>query len=340
MAEKGAEEFWEYRGYRLSSTEFTTAMVHFYRGELSRANTWRSRLDATTNWAVLTTGAALSFTFSSAGNSHVMIPLNTLLITLFLFIEARRYRYYELWSFRVRLMETNFFGAMLAPPFRPGEEWAARLVESLLRPDFPVSFLEAFGRRFRRNYQWIYMLLALAWLAKVSLHPVAATNFAGVLRNAAVGPLSGEIVLAVGFAVNALFFALGWLSAGLRESQGEVLRGPVLVAPLEWLHAAGAYVGSPHLPRLRRHDELAYIITSAGMAEPLSRQIFERLKRGATQMAGRGMYTGEDRSILLVVIKSDQVTPLRTLVQEVDPGAFVIIQPTDQVLGGGFRPLD
>jgi Predicted integral membrane protein (DUF2270) len=46
-----------YRGYRLKGGEFTTAMVHLCRGEVSRANVWRQRLDSTTNWAVLSSWA-------------------------------------------------------------------------------------------------------------------------------------------------------------------------------------------------------------------------------------------------------------------------------------------
>ena len=49
---------------KLQPAEFNTAMVHFYRGEVQRSNVWRSRLDATTNWAVITAGATLSFVFS------------------------------------------------------------------------------------------------------------------------------------------------------------------------------------------------------------------------------------------------------------------------------------
>ncbi len=48
---------------KLAPAEFNTALVHFYRGEVQRSNVWRSRLDATTNWAVITAGATLSFTF-------------------------------------------------------------------------------------------------------------------------------------------------------------------------------------------------------------------------------------------------------------------------------------
>src|SRR2546429_7798710 len=46
-----------------SPAEFSTAMGHFYRGEVQRSNTWRTRLDNTTYWAVLTVGGALSFAF-------------------------------------------------------------------------------------------------------------------------------------------------------------------------------------------------------------------------------------------------------------------------------------
>jgi uncharacterized membrane protein len=35
-----------------------------------RSNTWRLRLDNTTNWAVVTTGAVLTFAFGTAENSR------------------------------------------------------------------------------------------------------------------------------------------------------------------------------------------------------------------------------------------------------------------------------
>jgi uncharacterized membrane protein len=103
------EPVWTFRGYAMRPAEFNTAMVHFYRGEIQRSNTWRMRLDNTTNWAVVAAGAAISFALSDPNHHYGVIILDTLLVTLFLWIEARRYRYYELWSHRVRLMETDFF---------------------------------------------------------------------------------------------------------------------------------------------------------------------------------------------------------------------------------------
>ena len=42
------------------------AIAHLYRAEVYRSTVWRTRLDSSTNWAVVTTGIALSATYSSA----------------------------------------------------------------------------------------------------------------------------------------------------------------------------------------------------------------------------------------------------------------------------------
>src|SRR5688500_20125842 len=78
---------------RTSPAEFNTAMIHFYRGEVQRSNTWRNRLDTTTNWAVLTAGATLSFVFSSPNNPHFVIPIKSIPVAIFLLVVARRYRF-------------------------------------------------------------------------------------------------------------------------------------------------------------------------------------------------------------------------------------------------------
>src|SRR6267142_6806827 len=68
---------------RIAPAEFNTAMIHFYRGEVQRSNTWRTRLDTTTYWAVLTAGATLSFAFSSPSNPHFVILINSVLVAIF-----------------------------------------------------------------------------------------------------------------------------------------------------------------------------------------------------------------------------------------------------------------
>ena len=177
---------------RMSSAEITTAMVHFYRGEIQRSNTWRNRLDTTTNWAVLTAGGALSFAFSSPNNPHFIIPIISILVAIFLLMEARRYRYYEIWASRVRVLETGYYAPMLAPDNVPrDQEWASHLANDLLTPHFTISVWEAIGRRLRRNYIWLFALLALSWNLKVYLHPLPARNFDEFLLRAQVGLVPG-----------------------------------------------------------------------------------------------------------------------------------------------------
>ena len=231
---------------RMSSAEVTTALVHFYRGEVQRSNTWRNRLDTTTNWAVLSAGAMLSFAFSSPGSPHFVIPIDSILVAVFLLMEARRYRYYEIWASRVRVIETGYYAPMLAPDSVPrDQEWASHLAADLLTPHFTISVWEAIGRRLRRNYIWIFALLALSWNLKVYLYPSPARDFEEFLTRATVGLVPGWIVFIVGFVFNAGLAVLAVGTLKLREATGEVLpRHEFSLHPLQrvssWTRAASS----------------------------------------------------------------------------------------------------
>jgi uncharacterized membrane protein len=339
-----AEPVWTYRGYQLRPSEFTTAMVHFFRAEVQRANVWRTRLDTTTNWAVITTAASISIAFSRpSAEDHRVIILNVLLVTLFLYMEARRDRYYELWSYRIRLMETDFFATMLVPPFHPSADWAESLAENLLQPQFPVSMWEALGRRFRRNYFWIYVILGLAWLSKVWLHPTTATTWPQFSSRAAIGTLPGGLVLAAGLVFNGLLLLIGLLTIGLRQASGEVL------PKYGTFHLPGLAAEAPapkrHTERLRawfrpsrrRQQFLALIITD--QAQAVSDQILREMHRGVTALAGTGMYTHQPHSILICALTVTEVPQLKSLVSDADANAFVIVSPAQEILGRGFAPL-
>jgi uncharacterized membrane protein len=214
---------WTFRGYEMRPAEFNTAMVHYYRAEIQRANTWRNRLDATTNWAIITASAGISFTLSSPSQHHGILLLNLLLIGIFLYIEARRYRYYELWSYRTRLMETEFFAAMLVPPFQPSPDWAEQLAGSLQKPKFSISMWEAIGRRFRRNYFAIFLVLILVWLFKNYSQPTIVTSWTEFVERSSFAPLSGEVVLILIALFVAGMIVLATATLGLQQATGEVL---------------------------------------------------------------------------------------------------------------------
>lgn len=338
------EPVWTYRGYKLKTSEFVTAMVHFFRAEVTRANVWRQRLDATTNWAVVATGATLSIAFSQPNIHHGIIILNTMLVTLFLYIEARRYRYYELWSYRVRLMETDFFAAMLVPPFHPAPDWAESLAEHLLSPSFPISMWEAFGRRLRRNYLWIFLILAIAWVAKYWLFPAPPTDMKEFISRAAIGHIPGNIVVMVSLAYFGFLILVAVFTVNMTRATGEVfprfggdneqnLRG-------DQVHATNGLKGlrSWLAPRHRRRQFLAFIIT--GNAQAVSDRILSDMGRGVTAVDGRGMYTGAERTVLMCAVTVTEVHNLKSAVAKEDPQAFVIVSPAQEVLGRGFNPLE
>jgi uncharacterized membrane protein len=65
----------------VTRNEFISAMVHLYRGELAEASAWRTRIDATSNWAVVLSVTALSFVFGGTnGERHVLIPIVIVLL--------------------------------------------------------------------------------------------------------------------------------------------------------------------------------------------------------------------------------------------------------------------
>ena len=340
--DQASEPVWTYRGYRLQASQFTTAMVHLFRAEVQRANVWRVRLDTTTNWAVVATGAALSFAFAQSESNHAVIPLNIVLVTLFLMIEARRYRYYELWSYRVRLMETDFFASMLVPPFHPAPDWAEALSEHLLHPHFSISFLEAIGRRLRNNYLWIYAVLALAWMAKLWLLPTSVTSWGTIFQRASIGALKGDWVLLTSLVFYIILLVISVATIGLQQATGEVL--PRYGGLIETIRATGD--GGDHEPgkvrswfRLstRRKQLLTFIVTDRTRA--VTERILRDMNRGVTALAGTGMYTGEEHSVLMCALTVTEVPQLKSLVRDEDPNAFVIVSPAQEVFGKGFMPL-
>ena len=329
------EPVWTYRGYELHAGEFNTAMIHFFRAEVARANVWRQRLDTTTNWAVVTTGAVISLTFTQNLASHLVILLNLLLLTIFLVTEARRYRYYELWSSRVRMMETDFFAAMLVPPVKPSVDWAESLAESLLHPQFPISELEALGRRLRRNYLWIYLVVGIAWVGRLALYPNLAHSFADIVTHAAVDNLPGEVVLIIVGIFYFLLFLLTFATIGMRSASGEVLsRYDILGLDDEKTFPTG----KAWFRQSRRRQEVMTLIVTDD-AKKVSDRIIAEMSRGATILTGEGAYTGSTHSVLMVAITVTEIAHLKAIVSDASPNSFVVTIPVKSVLGEGFMPL-
>lgn len=196
-----------------SRGEFITAMAHLYRGELGEATAWRSRIDATSNWAVVLSATALSFVFADKSSErHVLIPIITLFVTFMLFMEARRYRFYDIWRTRARLLEINFYRPMLDGAAPTDPNWAGALAHDLEWPHFHMPWWEAAGRRLRRTYQWIYGILLASWVVLLLSHPGPTIDPGELAARASIGPVPGVVVLAAMLVFYGALAALGGYS--------------------------------------------------------------------------------------------------------------------------------
>ncbi|MFD2371741.1 YitT family protein [Brevibacillus sp. GCM10020057] len=69
--------------------------------------------------------------------------------------------------------------------------------------------------------------------------------------------------------------------------------------------------------------------------EEICKQILD-LGRGVTLFSGKGAFSGNDKQVIYVVVSRNEVMRLKSIVQEVDPHAFVIVNDVHEVLGEGF----
>jgi uncharacterized membrane protein len=207
-----------------TSTEFINVMAHYHRAEIARMAGWRDRIDRTTNWAITVVAAMLSVSLSTPTAHHGVLLFAMVLVLLLLVIEARRYRFFDVYRNRVRRMERNYYAQIFSPEEGTTDDWILKLAEDLRQPMFLTSHSQAISRRMRRNYCWLFLILLVAWLVKTTFirmqeSPVEAhlvTSVGEWVRNAAIGPVPGWIVI---LAVT-LFYA--WiLFASLRRPKGE-----------------------------------------------------------------------------------------------------------------------
>ncbi|WP_435194425.1 DUF2270 domain-containing protein [Natronomonas sp. EA1] len=169
------------------------ALPHLYRGEIHRMKAWRERLDRTTYWAVTVLAAVLTWTFSSPDNPHYVLLAGGVLLGFFLVTESRRYRGYDMWRSRVRLLQENVFAQALDPrEALEHTDWRERLAADYRSPDPRITFEEALAHRLRRIYLPLFTVLFAAWAFRV-------TGFmpGGWPETASVGVVPGPVVTAI-----------------------------------------------------------------------------------------------------------------------------------------------
>ena len=214
--------------------EYVNTLAHYYRGEMARMQSWRDRMDRTTNWAITVVAALLSVSLSAAQAHHGVLLFGMVLVYLLLVIESRRYRFFDVYRRRVRLVERNYYGAIFAADNFTEHDWMRELGRDIRNPQFFVTINQAISRRLRRNYGWMFLILLLAWTLKTTtslLQPkIGQAEFVSstmeFFRNSAIGYIRGWLVI---LAVIAFYGWLGWIAFKYKKAEGELSYSPVHV---------------------------------------------------------------------------------------------------------------
>lgn len=198
----------------LTRSEYISAMVHLYRGEMHRATAWRLRLDTTTNWAIISTGGLLTFSFGHPESNHQVLLLGHVLLFALLWIESRRYRFFDVWRRRVRKIEENFFNPLLTRRLvSPDPQWGDVVAQDLAHPRFKMSRWHALHRRLHANYFILFLTLFAAWISKIFLHPTPTKNIQLVLDRLNLDLLPGKFTITL-VAVFYLFLVILYFVPG------------------------------------------------------------------------------------------------------------------------------
>lgn len=173
--------------------------------------------------------------------------------------------------------------------------------------------------------------------------PVLATVFGGVILGAGVGlvirnggTLDGTEILGIILTKRAPFsvgefvmfiniFIFGWASfvLGIEEAMYSVMTYYIAFKTIDMV--------------IQGLDETKAVIIVSDYYEEVSDAILSRLGRGTTKLRGKGGYTDNEKDVIYVVVTRLEVTKLKSIVQDIDPNAFLTIMNTQETKGARFK---
>ena len=177
---------------------------------------------------------------------------------------------------------------------------------------------------------------------------VLATVFGGVVAGVGVGLVlralatTGGTTLAGAILHNALFKHISVAKLIFVVDGLIVILGLVAFGPVATMYAIAAiYVSTKAMEAVlegMNFAKAAFIISEE--SETIAHHVMANLERGATELKGRGMFTKQDKNVLICVVNSKELIKLKQLVSDIDASAFVIVADVREVLGEGFKPHD
>lgn len=71
--------------------------------------------------------------------------------------------------------------------------------------------------------------------------------------------------------------------------------------------------------------------------EQIAKQIGEKIGRGTTGLLGKGMYTNEEKLVLMCAASRRDIAKIKVIAKKIDSNSFIIITNSREVLGLGFK---
>ncbi len=85
------------------------------------------------------------------------------------------------------------------------------------------------------------------------------------------------------------------------------------------------------------YDKLLFIISEKHA--DMRSFILEEMGRGATYIKSTGMYTGQGKEMIFLVVSRREVSTVQENVRRIDPQAFVVVVNAYETFGDGFKPF-
>ncbi|OCA81306.1 YitT family protein [Pseudobacillus wudalianchiensis] len=220
------------------------------------------------------------------------------------------------------------------------------VVNLLLNLPLLIIGLIKLGKRFIS-----YTILAVAAISfslyaipivEVSTEPVLSALFGGVMTGVGIGMIFRSSGSSGGFDIIAMLltkkkdFPLGSILTAMNAvvvlASGFIFSWDAALNTMIAIYATGKVVDMIHT----NHVKLTLMIITA-KGEEVKEKLLANLYRGVTMMNGEGAYTGEGRAVLVTVITRYQLTDVKRMIHDADPGAFVNVTQTVEVVGSFHR---
>lgn len=185
---------------------------------------------------------------------------------------------------------------------------------------------------------------ALSILPPIQAEPLLAALYGGALCGLGLGLVFTAGMTTGGTDILARLLKRRWLDISIGrisiifDFSVAVLTGLAFQDPAKTLYSGVAIVATGLVVDavVYRFDYSCTVLIISHRYQAIAERIGTELHRGATYLEGQGSYSGTSVKVILTAVRRQQLTPLKQLVANLDPDAFVIVHEAHQVLGDGF----